>query len=739
MLRRATILLALFALPLAARAQNVKDVTVKEIVSAHPDSLAKAIANQNTLSTTELERLLLSPLADSTVRFTAVVLTDVYDSGNASPNNGIPGRVHLFLRDTSAVQNSTVMPGYTVQVVDGNWQTTGWQNYAPGSIVTVTGRVTVFNGTLQIAPTTATLVEDSYATAGFPDAIMQPIPVSITDIMMVGPDDAASNVAVQSKLNLTNWNLYNDEYVKLSGIAIGNSSEWSAGRFNIAFVDNATSLAMEFQDISVRYRNDRVGTDYVTANFNVRDAGNPFVPPAIGARVDIAGFLLYNRNDAFGYFNPNPNLRLVPMTDSDLEVLPGAPPSITGLSRPASLVTGADDLVITVNAEAVDPNTLSKVELYVSVNGGAYSVYPMAVTTGAEYSATVPASMLSDGDFVQYYAKATDSGNSTVDTDTETLRVLSTIDSIADIQTTADGGPGDGALAGLTIDAASNLMDLVVTIQTDADSSNIFSAQDGTDPWSGIFLRSSTELRALDAGTQIRITGAKISEFNGLTQLENLTFETLTCTADCGPYAPVEVTTTMLADPKTAEAHEGMMLRFNNVEITSTNPDAPSGPFGEWAFQTVGTTDALRADDASNNFPSTFAASLTVGAKYSYIQGVLTYSFGNYKLLPQFMSDLGTVVAVGPNELPEGFAVGQSFPNPTAGVTTIPFSLETAGHVTLDVYDTLGRRVARLVDAPRAAGVQSADFDTAALSAGLYVYRLRAGSQTASGTLVVAR
>ncbi len=737
MKKSAIALLLLLLMPFAAQAQTVNEVTVKQILTAAPDSLQKAINNQATLSTTNLERLLASPYLNQNVRFTGVILTDVYNSGNASPANGIPGRIHVFLRDTSAVQNGTVMPGYTIQVVDGNWQTNGWQNYAPGNVVTVTGSVTAFSGVLQVAPTTVTLEEDNYADIGLPAAIMEPIAVSLGDLYVQGDPDAASNISTQSKLNLANWNLYNQEYVKLTGLTIDNSNEWTAGRFNIAFVNKATGRAIEFQDISVRYRNDRVGTDYVTAGFNVRPAGDPFIVPAIGSRVNVSGFLLYNRNDGFGYFNPNPNLRVVPMADSDLEVLPGAPPSVTPASRPAALVTGTTDLVITSGAEAGQGRSLAKVELFVMVDNGAPLVYPMTNTSGTGYSATIPASILNDGNFVRYYVRVTDNENETTDSDTETIRVLTKVDDLSDIQTTADGGLGASPLTGITFDSASGLMDLVVTIQTDADSTNIFSAQDGTDPWSGIFLRSSNDLRALEAGAQIRITGALVSEFRDATQLENLTFEVVSATGT--PYPYKEVTTAMIADPMVAEAHEGMMLRFNNVEITSTNPDAPSGPFGEWAFRTVGTTAELRADDASNNIPSTFAASLAIGAKYDYIQGVLSYSFGNFKLLPQYLSDLAIATALGDGALPEGFGLGRTYPNPARTAAAIPFSLGQAGFVTLDVYDALGRRVARVLAEDRPAGAQEARFSTEALGAGLYLVRLTAGGEWQTQPLVVVR
>lgn len=737
MLRRVTTLAALLLLPFAVQAQEVAEVTVKEINTPHADSLQKAIDQQATLTQAQLERLLASPYAGKQVRFTAVILTDVYNSGNASPTSaGIPGRVHIFMRDPEAVQDGEVMPGYTIQVVDGNWQTTGWQNYLPGNVVTVTGRVEPFNGTIQVTPTTVTLEADSYEELDLPASIMEPLEVSLAEIHTAGLADENFPQA-QSMLNLPNWSSYVGEYVKLGSMTIGNSNEWQAGRYNILFLDPGTQRAIEFQDISVRYRNDRVGTAYETAGFNVREADNPFAVPAIGSSVNIAGFLTYSRFDGFNYFNPNNNLRIVPMMDSDLEVLPGGPPTAANVSTPSGLVTGTADVTITADVTPGEGRTLTTVELLAGAPGATPTSYAMTLTSGTQYSGTIPTSALNDGDFVEYMVKATDNAGATTESVPLTFRVLTQINSISDIQQTANGGPGRSPLTGLVVTSESGLMDLEVVVQTDADSTNLFTVQDGTEPWSGMFLAPSNDLRALAPGATIRITGGEVEERFDVTQLRNITFTVVSETGT--PYAPVEVPTTALLDVNTAEAHEGMIVRFNNVEIASTNPDGPNSNFGEWSFQTVGTTDAIRADDQSNGIPSTFNGTLEAGAKYAYIQGVWYFSFGNWKLLPQYLSDIVIATSNEGAELPVGFGLGQSYPNPARGAVAVPFSLETAGFVTLDVYDTLGRRVARIAAEDRPAGQQEVAFDTRNLSAGLYLVRLSAGDKTETRSLVVVR
>jgi hypothetical protein len=65
--------------------------------------------------------------------------------------------------------------------------------------------------------------------------------------------------------------------------------------------------------------------------------------------------------------------------------------------------------------------------------------------------------------------------------------------------------------------------------------------------------------------------------------------------------------------------------------------------------------------------------------------------------------------------------------------------LGTAAQVRLEVYDMLGREVARLVEGAQAAGVQEAVFDAAHLPSGVYLYRIEAGGQVQTGRLVLMK
>ena len=92
--------------------------------------------------------------------------------------------------------------------------------------------------------------------------------------------------------------------------------------------------------------------------------------------------------------------------------------------------------------------------------------------------------------------------------------------------------------------------------------------------------------------------------------------------------------------------------------------------------------------------------------------------------------------------LPDGFALGQNFPNPFNGETAIRFSLPSSGDVELVLFDLLGQQVVSLIDGPRNAGTYTVRWDGRddrghALASGIYFYRLRAGRQVQSHKLLL--
>ena len=89
-----------------------------------------------------------------------------------------------------------------------------------------------------------------------------------------------------------------------------------------------------------------------------------------------------------------------------------------------------------------------------------------------------------------------------------------------------------------------------------------------------------------------------------------------------------------------------------------------------------------------------------------------------------------------PDGVPSGEIEVSNYPNPFRQRATIEYRVPAPGHVRLTVYDVLGRELAVLVDERQSAGSHSAKLDAPSWPSGVYLYRLEAGNQVATGRLV---
>ncbi|MBF8296994.1 MAG: uncharacterized protein HW389_3539, partial [Bacteroidetes bacterium] len=77
-------------------------------------------------------------------------------------------------------------------------------------------------------------------------------------------------------------------------------------------------------------------------------------------------------------------------------------------------------------------------------------------------------------------------------------------------------------------------------------------------------------------------------------------------------------------------------------------------------------------------------------------------------------------------DIPTSYSLGQNYPNPFNPTTTIRFALPKASHVTLKVYDLLGREMAAIVSQELGPGYFMVRW-LADVPSGMYIYRLQAG------------
>lgn len=89
--------------------------------------------------------------------------------------------------------------------------------------------------------------------------------------------------------------------------------------------------------------------------------------------------------------------------------------------------------------------------------------------------------------------------------------------------------------------------------------------------------------------------------------------------------------------------------------------------------------------------------------------------------------------------VPGDYALGQNYPNPFNPTTQIEYSVPRASHVSLKVYDSLGKEVATLFEGTQKAGNHFATFNGAGLASGVYTCRLQSGDVSLTKKLVLMK
>lgn len=85
------------------------------------------------------------------------------------------------------------------------------------------------------------------------------------------------------------------------------------------------------------------------------------------------------------------------------------------------------------------------------------------------------------------------------------------------------------------------------------------------------------------------------------------------------------------------------------------------------------------------------------------------------------------------------YTLEQNFPNPFNPITTVSYALPRDGHVTIKIYDALGREVTTLVNEFKSTGRYTVNFDASRLSSGTYIYKLISGGFSATKKMILVK
>jgi hypothetical protein len=585
-----------------------------------------------------------------------------------------------------------------------------------------------------------------------------PILVNVTDF------DSAGNI------QFIKGEKYEGMYVELRNLTIGPQSPNS--QRHIRQLLDANGNFIYLRDFS----------NFFSASPSPSWGWTPWSPPSIGATVNYVRGVIINA----GVTEPPSGLYpyvIVPIFPNDLQI-GNTPPFVSNITRNPGIPKPGN--TVTVNATVNDtllnnPISVDSVQLYYRINKGTYNRVHMPLAAGNIYSAAIPPQSL--GTLVEYFVKAKDNQGSYRFNPSDTGRSTyfyrvrnSDTMSIYDIQWTPNNG-GFSAYNTYTVTTEG-----IVT----ADTTDIgtFSFNNGSgnqtaprriiiqDPniqggWSGLWVWGGTATNVTDnlvRGQRIRITGV-VEESNGMTRITVQSPGDLTIIANGQPLpAFANLTPTIVSNAKsdgdtTIERWESVLVKFNeqvSVSCIVSSAGAACGnvlPLPDSSFrrnygelfvikQGEGVEARIELQDGTHNFvngwdqtlanyynPNLPGTLIRQWDGFSYLQGVLYYSFGRYKLVPRKNDDFGNLIGIKPNtESPSVFWLAQNYPNPFNPVTTIKYNIPTNSKVSIKVYNLIGQVVRTLVDGIQNRGQYNVQFNGSNLASGIYLYVMQGES-----------
>ncbi len=256
---------------------------------------------------------------------------------------------------------------------------------------------------------------------------------------------------------------------------------------------------------------------------------------------------------------------------------------------------------------------------------------------------------------------------------------------------------------------------------------------------SGGVIRDAVDAGAIAEGDSIIISGRR-SDFSNLQQIAPANYLVLSR----GNALPVPQDLTLAEIAANGENYESELVRVTDLTID------PMGDANFSASRTYGITDP---SDASNSVslrtPSstdTDIAGVAIPALATF-NGVLgqfssTTPDVGYQLNPVNASDIEAETGVGIEDVeavPDVFTLLGAYPNPFSGSTIISYTLSETSVVSLTVYDMLGKKVRVLEEGVRQAGRHDVEFEGEDIPSGIYLYRMEAGRQASSKSVIIMK
>jgi len=707
--------LALVALPLASWAQNYPTVTIEDIQT---NTQAELAACNDT-----------SSLLGDTV---TVYGTVVNAGGEAYTANGR----QIFIQEGAGP-----FQAIGVRFGGGNNPTSPddiW-NLVPGDSIKIEGAVERFNSETQLDPVSVELIGTAPVRAAS-------VPVSDLN------DDNLDQL-------METGERWEGQYIEIVDVVVSSVGVPFSNSRQTFTVEDANGFKVNIADRFPAGRS-------INSSGNNQNSGDPglLVTPPVGARFDtIRGVILHNNPSgcqsgvsgvSFGYeLNP---------FDSDDIVIGASAPLISGVSR--NPVTPNETQDVTISASIADPDgnvTAATIHYAVGLNNNTFLTAPLMDNGSGTYMGTIPASAYSNDDFVKYYVSATDDSSLTstfpggAASDPIIFSVRENGTTIYDVQFTPNDN-GVSLYRGLDV----TVEGVVVASAQSGDLGYVYIQEEGRTSWGGLPLIQSADLNNLSRGDKIQVTGS-ITENFGLTVMNVTSLNTIGTGINIDPVVlnPDSFTSRTYFN----EAYEGMLVTLENpndggIFVVDDNADNNTGGTSNFAEYRVGnsllndangcrvlagrqTNSAFSSinvsyindstwafNDGAYNLDVTPLCIVTPADSMASLTGIMTYSFGNMKLLPRNNDDFeaysGANCESGIVSVEEGLADVdrlRAYPNPAFDRLTIEHQMVQPRALSIELTDLVGRSIVKLGTRPNE---EITYLQVPQVAAGMYVLRV---------------
>lgn len=650
---------------------------------------------------------------NDTVKIRAVVIT------NGGLNETSGQTRWIWVRDASASSPST--PFANISVRSGAATTPQDINtFVAGDTIEVVGIVQEFAGSGAAGETQISPIPNGVSLISFEAG-----PAPQAALVSVGELNGPLNASNQPTSRITSGEKYEGNFVEIQNVTVTAVSV-SGGRCNF-LVKDANENYIRIYD-----------------RFKTQRPANGFVPPNVGDQfTSIRGIIEGQKNSGCpGAGQNNIGYNMNPFSVSHY-VKGASSPAIGNIKK--SVACPQSGSPVTISVTVTDDGSVSEVKLFYSTNGLSYTELTMSAT-GNRYSASIPGQAA--GTTVRYYFRGRDNLNNTTIFPNVPAQVTPLFYNVGtsgctirDIQFTPYAA-GRSGYAGDTL----SVQGIVTASAGGNNLGYVYIQQPDVTEWAGIWVNGGSLISGFNVGDLVSVTGV-VEEYFNFTRISNISAANLVSASQPVP-APVVLNPSLFttnSDPNT-EKYEGMLVKLQNpaagqnLFVVDTNADAGSGRNnGEYRVgadpadpntgcrilagrQSSSTFSSLNVSYVNSPRWATVDGTMAVdpiivlpGQEVTLIQGIMHYSFFNYKLLPRNNSDVTMILSIEESLKNKGFAL---YPNPNRGEFSLQMPAGSNGG-SLEIYNLRGQKVF-------AVGVNSTlqKFRLPVQAAGLYKVRV---------------